>query len=291
MGHASYSQVRQEFEQRVTRGEFHVVERTEGRAAQRYTTAEMLRMERKIVDHMQRSTQHSYSNSMLVSPQLRIWIEERHSELSRAQREAVDGVADAGKTTTLSVIREGAEAQGYRVEGFAPTSRAAHKLAEAGIQTYTFQHHLAKGVQPDTGEKRLYVLDESSLASTRQMHEFVQRLHRNDRVLLVGDGRQHESVDAGRPFAQLQEAGMRSARLNDIVRQRDPELKLVVEQLARGQVAAAVESLDRQGRVHEVKGHDERIAAIAREYARLPQSTLVVSSDNRSRGEINPADT
>jgi ATP-dependent exoDNAse (exonuclease V) alpha subunit len=152
--------------------------------------------------------------------------------LSRAQREAVDdiflsrekivgldGVAGAGKTTTLSVIREGAEAQGYRVAGFAPTSRAAHKLTEAGMETFTFQHHLAKGVLPDTGEKRLYVLDESSLASTRQMHEFMQRLHRNDRVLLVGDSRQHEAVDAGRPFAQLQEAGMRTAKLDEIVRE------------------------------------------------------------------------
>ena len=166
MGHASYSQVRQEFEQRVTRGEFRVVERTDGRAAPQYTTAEMLRMEREIVGLMQHSNQHSYSDSMLVSPQLRIWTEDRHSELSRAQREAVDdiflsrekivgldGVAGAGKTTTLAVIREGAEAQGYRVEGFAPTSRAAHKLAEAGMETSTLQHHLAKGAQPDTGEK------------------------------------------------------------------------------------------------------------------------------------------
>ena len=72
------------------------------------------------------------------------------------------------------------------------------------METSTLQRHLAKGTQPDTGEKRLYVLDESSLASTRQMHEFIERLHRNDRVLLVGDSRQHEAVEAGRPFAQLQ---------------------------------------------------------------------------------------
>jgi hypothetical protein len=91
------------------------------------------------------------------------------------------------KTTTLAVVREGAEAQGYTVEGFAPTSRAAHKLAEAGIETSTLQHHLARGEQPETGERRLFVVDESSLASTRQMHEFVTRLHPNDRVLLVGD--------------------------------------------------------------------------------------------------------
>jgi ATP-dependent exoDNAse (exonuclease V) alpha subunit len=119
------------------------------------------------------------------------------------------------------------------------------------------------------------------------MHEFVMRLHRNDRVLLVGDIRQHEGVEAGRPFAQLQEAGMRTVKLDEILRQRDPELKQAVELLARGQVGAAVESLDQQGRVHEVKERGDRIATIAREYASSPESTLVVSPDNRSRIEIN----
>ena len=300
MGQATYGQVRHEFEQRVLRGEFREVERAEGRAAPQYTTAEMIRMEREIIDHMHRGNERGYDDPMLVSTSLRIATGDRHPELSPAQRSAVDdilvsrekivgldGIAGAGKTTTLAVVREGAEAQGYTVEGFAPTSRAAHKLAEAGIETSTLQRHLAKGEQPDTGEKKLYVLDESSLASTRQMYEFVERLHPNDRVLLVGDTRQHEAVEAGRPFAHLQEAGMRTAKLEEIVRQRDPELKQAVEQLAQGQVGAAVENLDRQGRVHEVKGHEERIAAIAREYAKSPENTLVVSPDNRSRTEIN----
>ena len=42
-----------------------------------------------------------------------------------------------------------------------------------------------------------------------------------------------------------------------------------------------------QGRVHEIHGHDERIAAIAKEYAKSPENTLVISPDNRSRTEIN----
>ena len=258
-------------------------------------------MEKEIVSQMQRGNERGYGDPMLVFTAVANLDRKTGTpELSPAQRSAVDeifvsrekivgldGVAGAGKTTTLAVVREGAEAQGYTVEGFAPTSRAAHKLAEAGIETSTLQHHLAGGEQPDTGQKRLYVVDESSLASTRQMHEFVTRLHPNDRVLLVGDTRQHEAVEAGRPFAQLQEAGMRTAKLDEIVRQRDPELKRAVEQLAHGQVGAAVESLDRQSRVHEVKGHEERISAIAREYAKSPESTLVVSPDNRSRSEIN----
>lgn len=300
MGQSSYSQVRSEFERRVKQGEFSQVNRGNGRAAPQYTTTEMLRMEREIISQLQRGNHRGYENPMLVSSVSRIATEDRHPELSASQRRAVDdifvsrekivgldGVAGAGKTTTLAVVREGAEAEGYTVEGFAPTSRAAQKLSEAGIRTSTLQRHLARGEQPDIGEKRLYVLDEASLASTRQMHEFFGRLHRGDRVLLVGDTRQHEAVEAGRPFAQLQDAGMRTARLNEIVRQRDPELKLAVEQLARGQAEAAVESLDRQGRVHEVKGHDERISAIAREYAKSQENTLVVSPDNRSRSEIN----
>ncbi len=119
------------------------------------------------------------------------------------------------------------------------------------------------------------------------MHDFVNRLHPNDRVLLVGDTRQHEAVEAGRPFAQLQDAGMHTVKLDEIVRQRHPELKNVVEQLARGEVGEAVQGLERQGRVHEVKDPVQRIEAIAKEYARSPENTLVVSPDNRSRAEIN----
>jgi len=55
-----------------------------------------------------------------------------------------EGVAGSGKTTSLAVVREAAEGHGYRVKGFAPTSRAAQKLAEAGIESSTLQRHLAQ---------------------------------------------------------------------------------------------------------------------------------------------------
>jgi conjugative relaxase-like TrwC/TraI family protein len=298
MGETTYARIQQEFERRIEAGEFREVSRFG--AGQQYTTATMVRMELEIIGRMQEGNRRDYSDPMLVSPQVRIATEDRHPELNPSQRQAVDeiflsrekvvgldGIAGAGKTTTLSVIREGAEAEGYRVEGFAPTSRAAQKLGEAGMETSTLQKHLVRGRQPDSGEIRLYVLDESSLASTRQVHEFVNRLHPNDRVLLVGDRRQHEAVEAGRPFAQLQDAGMKTVKLEEIVRQRDPELKEVVEQLARGEVREAIQNLDLQGRVHEIQGHDDRIAAIAKDYAKSPENTLVISPDNRSRMEIN----
>jgi conjugative relaxase-like TrwC/TraI family protein len=302
MGEANFAQVRQEFDKRVQTGEFRAVEYGPKHKDQQYTTAAMLRMERETIGQMQEGNRRGYGDPMLVEGRVRIDTEDRHPELNAGQRQVVDevflsrekivgldGVAGTGKTTTLAVVREGAEQAGYTVEGFAPTSRAAQKLGEAGIETKTLQAHLAQGQRADTGEHRLYVMDESSLASTKQMHEFVSRLHPNDRVLLVGDTRQHESVEAGRIFAQLQDAGMKTVKLEEIVRQRDPELKQTVEQLARGQVGEAIAGLERQGRIHEVPGHEDRIAAIAKEYAKSPDNTLVVSPDNRSRAEINQA--
>jgi ATP-dependent exoDNAse (exonuclease V) alpha subunit len=106
-------------------------------------------------------------------------------------------------------------------------------------------------------------------------------------VLLVGDVRQHEAVEAGRPYHQLQEAGIRTVHLEEIVRQRDPELKAVVEQLSRGDAHGAVERLDNQGHVHEIGPREERLKAIANGYVKNPQATLVVSPDNQSRQDLN----
>jgi ATP-dependent exoDNAse (exonuclease V) alpha subunit len=108
-------------------------------------------------------------------------------------------------------------------------------------------------------------------------------------VLLIGDTRQHQGVEAGRPFEQLQEAGMRTARLDEIVRQKDPALKSTVELLATGQVSAALDSLQQQGRVKEIPNREERVRAIAKTYVESPENTLIVSPDNASRRELNAA--
>ena len=61
------------------------------------------------------------------------------------------------------------------------------------------------------------------------MYDFVIRLHPTDRVLLMGDARQHESIKAGRIVAPMQEGGMETVRSEEIVRQKNPEFKRVVE--------------------------------------------------------------
>ena len=295
MGEASFAEVRSQFENRVqSRDLIEVESRSPSRA---FTTEEMIGYERSNIAAM-RAGQNQHEP--LVSSETWREVQEKYAHLSTSQRAAVEqivstqdkimgleGVAGAGKTTSLAAVHEAAEQEGYEVRGLAPTSRAAHKLAESGIESETLQRHLRREEQSDQGQKRLYVLDESSLASTKQMNEFLHRLHGEDRVLLVGDKRQHEAVEAGRPYHQLQQAGMQTARLDEIVRQKDPALKEAVEQLARGDVFGAIDNLDQQGRVHEIVGREDRFSEIAREYARQPQGTLVISPDNESRRELN----
>jgi conjugative relaxase-like TrwC/TraI family protein len=299
MGDVTYTQVRGNLDARIASGEFQRVERpsTPGR---QFTTAKTVAAEHEIVSRVRdgrNQVEPLLTRSQAVS------IADQHPHLNRAQKTVVEdvlsspdriqgiqGFAGSGKTTTLYVIRSAAESQGYQVEGFAPTSRAARQLGEAGVEAGTLQGFLARSataMPPD--QKHLYFVDESSLASTNQMREFLSRLRPRDCVLLIGDTRQHQGVDAGRPFEQLQEAGMRTAKLDEIVRQKDPALKSAVEMLATGQVSAALDALQKQGRVMEIPNAEARHRAIARSYVESPEKTLIVSSDNASRRELNSA--
>jgi ATP-dependent exoDNAse (exonuclease V) alpha subunit len=300
MGEITHAQVRANLDARLASGEFQIVERPQNVPSRQFTTAKTIEAEHEIIRRVHEGQNHI--EPVLPRPQA-IARADEHPHLNRAQKSVVEdvlsspdriqglqGFAGSGKTTTLTVLRSAAESQGYQVEGFAPTSRAARQLNEAGIEAGTLQGFLARTVDPDVAErKHFYFVDESSLASTNQMREFLSRLAPNDRVLLVGDIRQHQGVEAGRPFEQLQEAGMRTATLDDIVRQKDPALKSAVELLATSQVSAALDVLQRKGHVTEIPGAEERIQAIAKSYVESPENTLIVSPDNASRRELNVA--
>jgi conjugative relaxase-like TrwC/TraI family protein len=301
MGEITHDQVRAHLDARLASGEFQIVERPQSVPGRQFTTAKTIAAEQEVLRRMREG--QNQVEPVLSRPQA-IGVADEHHHLNRAQKSVIEdvlsspdriqgiqGFAGAGKTTTLTVVRSAAESQGYRVEGFAPTSRAAKQLEQAGVHAGTLQGFLARGqsTEPNSEQKQFFFIDESSLASTNQMREFLARLGTNDRVLLIGDIRQHQGVEAGRPFEQLQEAGMRTAKLDEIVRQKDLALKSTVELLATGQVSAALDALGQQGHVHEIPDREQRIRAIAKSYVESPQNTLIVSPDNASRHQLNVA--
>jgi len=298
MGEMTYPEVRANFEARIASGEFREVAGSKHSAGRHFTTAGTIQAEKEII----RSVQEGQGRApQLMSIQVAIALTEAREQLNQTQRRAIEqiltsrdqiqglqGSAGSGKTTTLAAIRQGAEQNGYIVEGFAPTSRAARQLREAGINADTLQGFLARArSRADPAQKHLYMVDESSLASTEQMRDFLRRTGAEDKVLLIGDVRQHQGVDAGKPFEQLQELGMRSALLDRIVRQKDPELLKAVEHLSRNETETGVRLLQQQGRVTEIVDAEQRISTIAKSYAAHPENTIIVSPDNASRRALN----
>jgi hypothetical protein len=300
MGETNYPHVRANFESRVASREFQMVSGQKYETGRQFTTQQTIYAERQVIRLMQQGR----NQALQVMPiQEAVKLTDSRGQLNSAQRSAIEqvltsrdfiqglqGVAGAGKTTTLSAIREGAEQRGYEVQGFAPTSRAAHQLREAGISAETLQAFLARGGEGGPGPSRhLYMVDESSLASTKQMRDFLEKIHPQDRVLLIGDKRQHQGVEAGKRFEQMQQFGMHTARLDQIVRQKDPELLKAVEHLSKGEIAQGIGMLQQQGRVTQIVDQQQRIQALAKSYAAMPESTIIVSPDNASRREINQA--
>ena len=242
----------------------------------------------------------------------------RNGPLSAGQKEAVklilsekdrvvgvQGYAGSGKTTMLSRARALLEKRRFEVKGLAPSASAVRTLSgEAGIASETLQGFLARnaGVAEERltarGErdmraafrKTVLVVDEGSLASTVQARDLLRIANtlRIPRVVLVGDEKQLDAVDAGKPFAQLQGAGMKTAVMDEIVRQRSPELKEAVEASLAGDVRRAFEKLG--SNVAEVQADNLAGAAAARWLALSAEereSTGLMAPSHALRERIN----
>ncbi len=299
LGFTEYAAVAAELHRRQESGEFIKITRQERQPET--TTERMLAMEKENIQTMLDGKEicPAMIEAERVKEVVTAIAERQQRSLNSNQQSAIEqilssrdqiiglqGGAGTGKTTALSVLRDAAEKEGYQVRGFAPSARAAQQLAESDIQTETIQMFLRRRKQPATAS-RLFVLDESSLASTKHINKLFARLEPEDKVLLVGDVGQHQAVEAGSPFEQLQKHGMSTAALRENVRQRDKELKQNVEDLAARNTPEAVAALASRGKVIEIADERERFEAIAQDYAKNSIGTLVISPANRERSELN----
>ena len=220
--------------------------------------------------------------------------------LARDRIVGVQGRAGTGKTTMLRQVR--ALAGNRPVIGLGPSTEAADVLGrETGIHARTLQWFLARcraaGLKGEALERlkesfggAVLVLDEASMVSTDQMRSLLRAADRLDvaRVVLVGDIRQLRPVEAGQPFRLLQRAGMPTATMKDIQRQRTPELRAAVQAVLAGDPGEAVALLGSS--VHEV-AHEELGESAARAWLALDpatrDNTLLVAPTHALREEIN----
>ena len=246
------------------------------------------------------------------------------SRLTQGQREAVrtvllsndltvgvQGHAGSGKTTMLREVkallgdtRAGDTRAGERtIQGLAPSAAAARVLArEADIPSRTLQYfltrfndlsdpaRLARGRAEYGGA--VLAVDEASMIDTVRMESLLRIARDLDvaRVALVGDTAQLRAVDAGQPFRLLQKAGMATATMDEVLRQRDPALRATVGRAREGEPGAAIAALG--NRVREAPREKLGIEAARRWLALAPEQradTLILAPTHAIRRQANEA--
>jgi conjugative relaxase-like TrwC/TraI family protein len=213
---------------------------------------------------------------------------------SRNRITALQGYAGTAKTTTvLATVAREAVARGVPVVALAPTASAAMVLGEAlGARSDTVARHLLSPERPSQGQPAAWIVDEASLLSARDTARLFDLAEKqNARVILVGDVKQLGSVEAGAAFAQLQGAGMETAKLGEIVRQTNTATKDAVLASIQGDAQKALSALERGGgKIIENADRLTRFAAIAEQYAKLDKAsrarTLVIEPSREGRDTL-----
>ena len=134
----------------------------------------------------------------------------------------IQGAAGTAKTTTvLKTYADAARSRGLAVRAFAPTATAADVLARAiNAEPVTVAKLLASTGDDVEPGREAWIVDEASMLSARDAARLLACAQAAQaRLILVGDVAQLGSVEAGRSFGQLQEAGMPTHVLDQIVRQ------------------------------------------------------------------------
>ena len=276
------------------------------------TTRRTLRAEKEVI----RLMREGKGTARPLAPEEAVAGRLAATELTEGQKEAVrlilrspdpvvgvQGFAGTGKTRMLNEVAT--LAGGRQVFGLAPSSEAARVLGvEGGIGVTTLQWLLtrygsiAEGTATEeeiarareTFEDAVVVVDEASMVGTVQMRDLQRILAPLGvaRLVLVGDSLQLRSVAAGQPFRLLQRAGMATARMDDVIRQRSVDLKAAVEHMVAGDPALAVESIAAD--VRELPA-DALAGTAARLWLSLPpdarKETVILAPTHEKREEIN----
>ncbi|MEP2780834.1 MAG: MobF family relaxase, partial [Pseudoruegeria sp.] len=161
----------------------------------------------------------------------------------------IQGVAGTGKTTALRTLNAMASKAGYEVHGTAPTLKAVEALSEAipGSRTVDSALVLAQHRGPVSPDKKtILVVDEASMTSSAQMNQLLNLANeaKYNRVILVGDIKQLDAVGAGSTFRQLQENGLKTAVMADVVRQNTEEGRQAVLHAYAGEIANAFSKIE-----------------------------------------------
>ncbi len=274
-------------------------------SAQRYTTHELLALERELVAGTERRADERTGlvtadtvDQVLSTYTPRLNEEQAHVVRAIAESgrgvDAVTALAGTGKTTTVGALAAAYRQAGWRVLGAAPTARAARALRElAGIEADTIHAQLVS-VRRDRGldARTVLVLDEAGMAPTRASAALLALAERaGAKVIAIGDPGQLTAVEAGGWLATIART-QRGPALREVMRQHDPSERQALEALHDGDPSAYLAHKHDEISVHETEiaalldVRDSWHAAQRRAGAR---SVVMIARDNLTRERLNHA--
>ncbi|WP_024340651.1 Ti-type conjugative transfer relaxase TraA [Bradyrhizobium japonicum] len=172
----------------------------------------------------------------------------------------VIGHAGTGKSAMLGVAREAWEAAGYEVRGVALSGIAAENLESgSGIASRTIaslEHGWGQGRDQLTARDVL-VIDEAGMVGTRQLERVLSHAaEAGAKVVLVGDPKQLQSIEAGAAFRSIHERHG-GAEIGEVRRQREDWQRNATRDLATGRTGESIRAYEAHGMVHEAATRDE----------------------------------
>lgn len=194
---------------------------------------------------------------------------------SRSRMMILQGDAGTGKTATLKEVAKGLERYSNPVFACAPSSGAAEELRKEVTPAADTLQQLLVNLQLQRQIKGNTILvDEAGLISTRQMRDLCRLAQENDnRLILVGDIKQHSSVEAGDALRALHKfAHVELASLRTIRRQKNPEYRKAVSLLAQRKPYQAFAQFEKLGAVHEIKEAGSLFEQAAKDYVNTVQA-------------------
>ena len=160
----------------------------------------------------------------------------------------IRGAAGSGKTTLMKEAKAQLERAGKEMIVVAPTAEASRGVLvnEGFAGAETVARFLIDPKMQERVKGQVLWVDEAGLLGTKDMTALLEVASKNNaRLVLGGDTRQHASVVRGDALRILNTvAGIRSAEVNKIYRQKNAEYRAAVEDLARVDVAAGFKKLD-----------------------------------------------
>jgi Holliday junction resolvase-like predicted endonuclease len=147
----------------------------------------------------------------------------------------------------------------------APTASAVKMLEREGFENATTDNGYLTRSSRHSWTSAVLVIDEAGLQSNRQGAEVLALAQKHrQRIVFVGDSRQHVSVEAG-DFLRILETHSRleSRELKNIRRQVAEDYRHAIIAMVEGKTALGMEQLDAMGWIHEKKADYLRKAAKA----------------------------